>query len=64
MSVDKTYSTICALCDLNLSNRMDGLHRWGTLMSLLENALDPDVDQEKLARRLAAEGFDDRAAHS
>ena len=56
------YSIIDDLRGLNWSNRMDGEHRWGQLMILLEDSIDPDVDQKKLARRLAAEGFDDRAA--
>jgi hypothetical protein len=41
---------------------MDGEHRWGQLMILLEDAFDPDVDEGKLGRRLAAGGFDDRGA--
>lgn len=62
MSMDPTLSMMCALRDLNLSNRMDGEHSWGQLMILLEDSIDPDVDQKKLTRLLAAEGFEDRAA--
>lgn len=62
MTREALYSTIDDLRGLNWSNRMDGEHRWGQLMILLEDSIDPDVDQKKLARRLAAEGFDDRAA--
>ena len=62
MSMGTTYSMICALRELNTSNLMDGEHRWGALMILLEEVLDPDVDQDRLTRRLAAEGFKGKAA--
>ena len=62
MSMTTLYSMMDELRALNLSNRMDGEHRWGQLMILLEDSIDPDVDQKKLARRLAAAGFDDRGA--